>query len=66
MARAAVRRPVATGVYDGHGSRYVDDVRAWQTDEPALELTGAAIIAAAARLRLRPHAQVRTPVSGAP
>ena len=26
--------------FDGHGSRYVDDVRAWQTDEPALDMTG--------------------------
>jgi endoglucanase len=33
--------------FSGHGSRYVDDVRAWQTDEPALDMTGAAIIAAA-------------------
>jgi endoglucanase len=29
------------------GSRFVDDVRAWQTDEPALDMTGAAVIAAA-------------------
>jgi endoglucanase len=29
------------------GSRFVDDVRAWQTDEPALDMTGAAIIGAA-------------------
>jgi endoglucanase len=28
-------------------SRFVDDVRAWQTDEPALDMTGAAIIGAA-------------------
>jgi len=33
--------------FDGHRSRYVDDVRAWQTDEPALDMTGAAVIAAA-------------------
>jgi len=46
--------------FDGHGSRYVDDVRSWQTDEPALDMTGAAIIAAAAQLRLHPRAQVRT------
>ena len=25
--------------FDGQGSRYVDDVRAWQTDEPALDMT---------------------------
>ena len=36
--------------YDGQGSRYVDDVRAWQTDEPALDMTAAAILAAAAQL----------------
>jgi endoglucanase len=29
---------------------FVDDVRAWQTDEPALDMTGAAIIAAASQL----------------
>jgi hypothetical protein len=40
--------------FDGHGGRYVDDVRAWQTDEPALDMTGAAILAAAAELGLRP------------
>ena len=28
-------------------SRFVDDVRAWQTDEPALDMTGSAIIGAA-------------------
>jgi endoglucanase len=39
--------------FDAHGSRYVDDVRAWQTDEPALDMTGAAVIAAAAELSLR-------------
>ena len=36
--------------FDGQGSRYVDDVRAWQTDEPALDMTAAAILAAAAQL----------------
>jgi hypothetical protein len=44
--------------FDGHKGRYVDDVRAWQTDEPALDMTGAAIIAVAAELRLRPHVRV--------
>ena len=44
--------------FDGHGGRYLDDVRSWQTDEPALDMTGAAIIAAAAELRLRPDAHV--------
>ncbi|RLV48143.1 glycoside hydrolase [Nocardioides mangrovicus] len=39
--------------FDGQGSRYVDDVRAWQTDEPALDMTGSAIVAAAAQLAAR-------------
>jgi endoglucanase len=29
---------------------YLDDVRSWQTDEPALDMTGAAIVAAASQL----------------
>jgi endoglucanase len=44
--------------FDARGSRYVDDVRSWQTDEPALDMTGAAIIAAATQLHLHPHAVV--------
>lgn len=44
--------------FHGHGSRYVDDVRVWQTGEPALDMTGAAVIAAAAQLRLHPHARL--------
>lgn len=36
--------------FDGSGSVYLDDVRSWQTDEPALDMTGAAIIAAASQL----------------
>ena len=47
--------------FDGHGGRYVDDVRSWQTDEPALDMTGAAILAAAGELMLRPD----KPVGGA-
>jgi len=35
------------GPFTGHGSRFVDDVRAWQTDEPALDMTGSAILGAA-------------------
>jgi hypothetical protein len=31
----------------GHGGRYVDDVRSWQTSEPAIDMTGTAIIGAA-------------------
>ncbi len=41
--------------FDGQGSRYVDDVRAWQTDEPALDMTAAAILAGAAQLSLGGH-----------
>jgi endoglucanase len=33
--------------FTGHRSEYVDDVRAWQTSEPALDMTGSAILAAA-------------------
>jgi endoglucanase len=58
---AASRR---LGRFDGQGSRYVDDVRAWQTDEPALDMTGAAIIAAAAQLHRWPHAPVGGPFGG--
>jgi endoglucanase len=38
--------------FDGHGSTFIDDVRSWQTDEPALDMTGSAIIAAASQLAL--------------
>jgi endoglucanase len=38
------------GAFTGHGSRFVDDVRAWQTDEPALDMTGSAILGAALQL----------------
>jgi endoglucanase len=33
--------------FDGKGSKFVDDVRAWQSDEPALDMTGSAVLAAA-------------------
>jgi endoglucanase len=33
--------------YTGHGSRYVDDVRSWQTVEPAIDFTAAAALALA-------------------
>jgi endoglucanase len=36
--------------FDGSGSSYLDDVRAWQTNEPGLDMTGTAIVAAAAHL----------------
>jgi hypothetical protein len=43
--------------FDGQGSRYVDDVRAWQTDEPALDMTAAAILAGSAQLAAHPPVQ---------
>ena len=39
--------------FDGSGSRYLDDTRSWQTDEPALDMTGSAIAAAAAQVTAR-------------
>ena len=35
------------------GSRYVDDVRSWQTSEPALDMTGSAISAPPLQLAQR-------------
>jgi endoglucanase len=43
---------VSYSAFDGHSSRFVDDVRSWQTDEPALDMTGAAIIAASSQMAL--------------
>ena len=31
--------------FTGHGSQFVDDVRAWQTDEPALDMSASAALA---------------------
>jgi endoglucanase len=31
--------------FTGHGSRFIDDVRSWQTDEPALDFTATAALA---------------------
>ena len=53
-----VRTPRRLALLDARGSAYVDDVRSWQTDEPALDMTGAAIIAAATQLHLHPKATV--------
>nr|WSX75456.1 glycoside hydrolase family 9 protein [Streptomyces sp. NBC_00899] len=39
----------AFSAFSGHSSRYVDDVRSWQSSEPALDMTGAAIMGAAAQ-----------------
>ncbi|SEL80822.1 glycoside hydrolase family 9 protein [Streptacidiphilus jiangxiensis] len=33
--------------FTGHGSEYVDDVRSWQSSEPALDMSGSAVLAAA-------------------
>jgi endoglucanase len=33
--------------FNGRGSRYVDDVRSWQTSEPAIDMTSTAVFAAA-------------------
>ncbi len=41
--------------FDTSTASFVDDVRSWQTDEPALDMTGAAIIAAASQLALHQH-----------
>ncbi len=41
---------VKAGAFDGSGSVYLDDVRSWQTDEPALDMTGAAIMASGTQL----------------
>ena len=36
--------------FDGRRSRFVDDVRSWMSDEPALDMTAGAVAAAAANL----------------
>jgi endoglucanase len=41
--------------FDTSTASFVDDVRSWQTDEPALDMTGGAIIAAASQLALHQH-----------
>lgn len=33
--------------FTGHGSRYIDDERSWQTNEPAIDFTSTAILAGA-------------------
>jgi hypothetical protein len=33
--------------FTGHGSRFIDDVRAWQTVEPAIDMTATATFALA-------------------
>jgi endoglucanase len=50
MVRCPANGRDAYAAFNGHGSRYVDDVRAWETDEPALDMTAAAIAASAANL----------------
>ena len=54
---AMVRCPPTPGnryrPFDGRGSRLLDDVRSWPTSEPALDMTGAAIIAGAVQMAVR-------------
>jgi endoglucanase len=33
------------GAFTGHGSRYMDDVRIWQSDEPAIDMDASAVLA---------------------
>ena len=33
------------GAFNGHGSRFIDDVRSWQTVEPAIDFSAAAALA---------------------
>jgi endoglucanase len=40
------------GQFSTTDSRFVDDVRSWQTDEPALDMTGSAILGLALQRRL--------------
>ena len=42
--------------FNGHGSRFVDDVSAWQTVEPAIDFDAAAALAFSL-LVSTPHAQ---------
>jgi hypothetical protein len=44
---AVVNRPNGTGNFSGGLGEYVDDVRSWQTSEPAPDMTVAAIVAGA-------------------
>lgn len=48
MRRCPVHGGEAFARFTGRGSRYVDDVRAWQTDEPAIDFTATAALAFAA------------------
>ncbi|MEH3088830.1 MAG: hypothetical protein PGN24_04230 [Microbacterium arborescens] len=36
---------VPYSTFDGRGSRYLDDVGAWQTVEPAIDFTATALLA---------------------
>jgi hypothetical protein len=40
--------------FSGHGSRFVDDVRSWQTVEPAIDFTATAAFAFAVSYRAGP------------
>ncbi len=41
----------AFAAFNGHGSQFVDDVRSWQTVEPTLDFTAAALLAFAVEAR---------------
>jgi hypothetical protein len=45
MRRCPVHGGDPYAKFTGHGSRYVDDVRSWQTVEPAIDFTGTAALA---------------------
>jgi endoglucanase len=47
MVRCPADKVDTYAPFTGHGSRYVDDVRSWQSSEPALDMTGSAILAGA-------------------
>jgi endoglucanase len=48
MVKYPLSRHDSFAEFNGHGSRCVDDVRWWETDEPALDMTAEAIAAAGA------------------
>ncbi|MBV9869449.1 MAG: glycoside hydrolase family 9 protein, partial [Frankiaceae bacterium] len=47
VRRCPADRSDPYAAFTGHGSRYLDDVRSWQTSEPAIDMTGTALLAAA-------------------
>jgi endoglucanase len=47
VRRCPANRSDRYAPFSGRGSRYIDDERSWQTNEPAIDFTGTAILAAA-------------------